>query len=98
MDSLPFIEAVRTKRNAAGKDVLPDAAFLRLRGALFFGPGFRVTRNKLTFRDNLAQVGLIWYMISCSLSKFTVHHSGGRCRRGDMFLFAPCCCLNSSML
>jgi hypothetical protein len=24
------------------------------RGALFFGPGFRVTRNKLTFRDNLA--------------------------------------------
>lgn len=26
------------------------------RGALFFGPGFRVTRNKLTFRDNLAQL------------------------------------------
>ncbi len=26
------------------------------RGALFFGPSFRVTRNKLTFRDNLAQL------------------------------------------
>jgi hypothetical protein len=26
------------------------------RGALFFGPGFRVTRNKLTFRDNLARL------------------------------------------
>lgn len=26
------------------------------RGALFFGPGFRVTRNKLTFRDNLAML------------------------------------------
>ena len=25
------------------------------RGALFFGPGWRVTRNKLMFRDNLAQ-------------------------------------------
>jgi hypothetical protein len=24
------------------------------RGALFLGPGFRVTRNKLTFRDNLS--------------------------------------------
>ena len=38
------------------KDVLPDEAFRRLRGALFFGPGFRVTRNKLLFRDNLPEV------------------------------------------
>lgn len=28
--------------------------WLCCRGALFLGPGFRVTRNKLTFRDNLA--------------------------------------------
>lgn len=28
----------------------------RYRGALFFGPGWRVTRNKLTFRDNLQQL------------------------------------------
>ena len=27
----------------------------RLRGALFFGPAFRVTRNKLLFRDNLGE-------------------------------------------
>ena len=26
---------------------------MRLRGSLFFGPAFLVTRNKLTFRDNL---------------------------------------------
>lgn len=26
------------------------------RGALFLGPGFRVTRNKLTFRDNLSML------------------------------------------
>ncbi|KAK9820414.1 hypothetical protein WJX72_010046 [[Myrmecia] bisecta] len=56
VDSLPFIEAVRSKRNAAGRDALPDEAFLRLRGALFFGPAFKVTRNKLTFRDNLPEL------------------------------------------
>lgn len=39
------------------QDTLPDEAFCRLRGALFFGPAFRVTRNKLLFRDNLAEVG-----------------------------------------
>lgn len=46
IESLPFIEAVRQKRNAAGKDAMPDEVFNRLRGALFFGPAFRVTRNK----------------------------------------------------
>ncbi len=39
----------------AGKDAVPDDVFRRLRGALFFGPGWRVTRNKLMFRDNLGQ-------------------------------------------
>lgn len=29
------------------QDVLPDEAFRRLRGTLFFGPAFRVTRNKV---------------------------------------------------
>jgi structural maintenance of chromosomes flexible hinge domain-containing protein 1 len=46
IDSLPFIESVRQKRNAHARDVIPDEAFGRLRGALFFGPAFRVTRNK----------------------------------------------------
>ena len=44
------------KRTAATRDALPDEAFARVRGALFFGPAFRVTRNKLTFRDNLAEL------------------------------------------
>ena len=35
---------------------MPDEAFRRLRGALFFGPAFRVTRNKLLFRDNLQEL------------------------------------------
>ncbi|KAL4443930.1 hypothetical protein ABPG75_011667 [Micractinium tetrahymenae] len=56
IDTLPFVEAVRSKRNAQAKDAIPDEAFRRLRGALFFGPAFRVTRNKLLFRDNLAEV------------------------------------------
>lgn len=38
------------------QDILPDEAFRRLRGALFFGPAFRVTRNKLLFRDNLQEL------------------------------------------
>jgi hypothetical protein len=38
------------------QDVVPDEAFRRLRGALFFGPAFRVTRNKLLFRDNLQEL------------------------------------------
>lgn len=49
-------QAVRAKRTAAARDALPDEAFARVRGALFFGPAFRVTRNKLTFRDNLAEL------------------------------------------
>ena len=55
VDSLPFIEAVRGRRGAAARDALPDAAFARVRGALFLGPRFEVTRNKLTFRDDLQQ-------------------------------------------
>ncbi|KAI8466921.1 MAG: hypothetical protein J3K34DRAFT_524164 [Monoraphidium minutum] len=54
--SLPFLDTVRLKRTAAAKDLLPDEAFGRVRGALFFGPGWRVTRNKLMFRDNLPQL------------------------------------------
>ena len=53
IESLPFIEAVRCRRSASARDALPDAVFARLRGALFFGPDFLVTRNKLTFRDDL---------------------------------------------
>jgi hypothetical protein len=49
-------QAVRAKRSSAARDALPDEAFLRLRGTLFFGPAFLVTRNKLTFRDNLQQL------------------------------------------
>ncbi|KAK9800826.1 hypothetical protein WJX73_002958 [Symbiochloris irregularis] len=56
VESLPFIEAVRLKRRSGVKDALPDEVFLRLRGALFFGPGFLVTRNKLNFRDNLLEL------------------------------------------
>ncbi|CAF9902772.1 MAG: hypothetical protein ALECFALPRED_000009 [Alectoria fallacina] len=48
--------AVRAKRSAASKDTLPDEVFHRIRGALFFGPGFKVTRNKLLFRDNLQEL------------------------------------------
>ena len=47
---------MRAKRTSAARDALPDEAFLRLRGTLFFGPAFLVTRNKLTFRDNLQQL------------------------------------------
>jgi structural maintenance of chromosomes flexible hinge domain-containing protein 1 len=35
---------------------VPDEVFYRIRGALFFGPEFLVTRNKLSFRDNLIQL------------------------------------------
>lgn len=51
-----YWQAVRSKRGAAAKDVIPDDSFLRLRGALFFGASFLVTRNKLTFRDNLQEL------------------------------------------
>lgn len=47
---------VRAKRTAANKDTLPDEVFQRIRGALFFGAGFKVTRNKLLFRDNLQEL------------------------------------------
>lgn len=55
-DCLPLVQAARAKRSAARKDTLPDEAFSRLKGALFFGPGFKVTRNKLLFRDNLQEL------------------------------------------
>lgn len=47
---------MRAKRSAAARDALPDEVFSRIRGALFFGPSFLVTRNKLSFRDNLTQL------------------------------------------
>lgn len=47
---------MKAKRSAARKDTLPDEAFLRLKGALFCGPGFKVTRNKLLFSDNLQEL------------------------------------------
>jgi hypothetical protein len=50
------VQAVRVKRSSAMRDALPDEAFMRLRGSLFFGPAFLVTRNKLTFRDNLQEL------------------------------------------
>ena len=50
------MQAVRLNRRAGAKDAIPDEAFLRIRGSLFFGPSFLVTRNKLTFRDNLAEL------------------------------------------
>eukprot|EP00884_Botryococcus_braunii_P005311 jgi/Botrbrau1/14781/Bobra.0284s0014.2 len=56
IETLPFVEAVRTKRSAAVRDALPDEVFCRIRGALFFGPEFLVTRNKLSFRDNLNEL------------------------------------------
>lgn len=49
-------QAARNRRTAAARDSLPDEVFLRLRGSLFFGPNFLVTRNKLSFRDNLQQL------------------------------------------
>lgn len=56
VDSLPFIEAVRSKRGAQGKDSIPDEVFRRVRGSLFFGPTFKVTRNKLLFRDDIREL------------------------------------------
>jgi hypothetical protein len=56
IESIPFIEGVRTKRGAQGKDALPDEVFRRIKGSLFFGPAFRVTRNKLLFRDDLKEL------------------------------------------
>ena len=50
------LQAVRDKRTPSAKDKLPEEVFLRLRGSLFFGPSFLVTRNKLSFRDNLQQL------------------------------------------
>lgn len=55
-NTLSALQAVRMKRSSSTRDVLPDEAFMRLRGTLFFGPAFQVTRNKLTFRDNLQQL------------------------------------------
>ncbi|EFJ52379.1 hypothetical protein VOLCADRAFT_86759 [Volvox carteri f. nagariensis] len=58
LESLPFIDALRSKMrgSSSGKDYLPDEVFGRIRGALFFGPAWRVTRNKLTFRDPLPEL------------------------------------------
>ena len=46
--SLPFIDALRTR--TPGREPLPEECFKRLRGALFLGPSWTVTRNKLKMR------------------------------------------------
>ena len=50
--SVPFIDELRTKMRVCGgkEDGVPDDCFTRLRGALFVGPSWSVTRNKLKLR------------------------------------------------
>lgn len=50
--SVPFIDELRTKMLTSGwkEDGVPDECFKRLRGALFVGPSWSVTRNKLKLR------------------------------------------------
>lgn len=50
--SVPFIDELRAKMRTSGgkEDGLPDECFTRLRGALFVGPSWSVTRNKLKLR------------------------------------------------
>ena len=56
--TLPFIDALRAKA-AVGKEALPEECFHRLRGALFLGPSWMVTRNKLKVRHAPAH-RLVW--------------------------------------
>jgi hypothetical protein len=58
--SLPFIDTIRSKATTVGKDALPDECFARLRGALFLGPSWTVTRNKLKVRCAAASGGGLW--------------------------------------
>lgn len=50
--SVPFLDTLRAKAAAAAgrQDSIPDECFTRLRGALFLGPLWTVTRNKLKLR------------------------------------------------
>jgi hypothetical protein len=50
--SVPFIDELRLKMLTSGRkeDGVPDECFKRLRGALFVGPSWNVTRNKLKLR------------------------------------------------
>ena len=51
--SLPFIDSIFQKQTTKTRDKIPPEVANRIWGCLFFGPEFRVTRNKLSFRDNL---------------------------------------------
>ena len=53
VSSLPFIDAIFQRQGTYMKDKIPPEVVNRIWGCLFFGPEFRVTRNKLSFRDNL---------------------------------------------
>ena len=50
------LQALRSKKGGPLRDKLPPEVFLRLRGSLFFGNSFKVTRNKLSFRENLEEL------------------------------------------
>ena len=51
VSSLPFVDATFHSKHL--RDKIPPECHGRLWGLLFFGHQFRVTRNKLSFRDNL---------------------------------------------
>ena len=42
--------------HGGANDINPDRSFSRLRGALFFGSGFKVVGSMLTFSDNLEEL------------------------------------------
>jgi hypothetical protein len=53
--SLPFVDAVRSKPGGVGKEPIPEECLSRCRGALFLGPSWAVTRNKLKVRCGCCQ-------------------------------------------
>lgn len=50
------MQTVKSKGDGVGKEAIPDQAFMRLRGALFFGADFAVTRNRVTFQESLEEL------------------------------------------
>lgn len=90
MSLTAHMQAVRQKRGAAGRDALPDEVFGRLRGALFLGPSFQVTRNKLLFRDNLPELlaaavpGELASSYHALQLSVTLSAEGSRCRHSRL--------------
>lgn len=97
--SVPFIDEVRSKMLTAWKqEGIPDECFRRLRGALFVGPSWTVTRNKLKLRCASKHIACMARTCTCSGDDLCSSHVQSSCNPAFPWLVAAIDCAGTTSI